>query len=150
VTYRNLPPLFRSEQRICCKCEVPLYDGVDDDLRDGDDDYCGDCAKPYIIDALDELFGALNWILPEAIFEPAGDVPRLVVRYDGVQIRDAREHVEVHFTKPPKRGVVGALRYVAGFRRHTSRSFWATSNPKAIFDAQGVLAEFGYREDMQR
>lgn len=147
MTYRNLPPLFASEQRICCKCEIPLYDGVDDDLRVGDDDYCDHCAEPYILDAISELFGALEWVLPHSVFEVTG--ARLVAKYDGAQINDLREHVEVHFNKPPRRGVVGALVYGHGFRRHTRRSYWAASKPEAIFAAQGVLAEFGYREDQR-
>jgi hypothetical protein len=147
MTYRDLPPLFASEQRTCSKCEIPLYDGVDDDLRDGDDEYCDRCAEPYIIDAMTELFEGLADVLPPSIFEAHG--ARMVAMYDGAQINDLREHVEVHFNKPPRRGVIGALVYGHGFRRHTHRSYWAASKPDAIFAAQGVLAEFGYRENQQ-
>lgn len=73
---------------------------------------------------------------------------RLVAQYDGVQIHDIRDKIEVLFTKTPRRGVRGALKYCADFERHTQFSYRARSNPQAIFDAQAVLREF-YGEEIE-
>lgn len=76
--------------------------------------------------------------------------PRVVASYRGVQLLDAREHVRIVFTDVPRRGVLVALRFCAGFRQHGSESlvFERAMSPAAIFEAQGVLAEF-YGKEIQ-
>lgn len=69
--------------------------------------------------------------------EPA----RIVSRYAGVQLQDARERLIVAFTDKPKRGVKYCLRDL-GFRSLPNGDFDKPMSTKAIFDAQHVCNEF--------
>lgn len=67
--------------------------------------------------------------------------PRVVSRYRGVQLQDAREHLLVVFTAPPKRGVKYCLRDL-GFRALANGDFDKPMSARAIFQAQGLFNEF--------
>jgi len=72
---------------------------------------------------------------------------RIVLRYSGVQVRDARSHLYVEFTGEPKPGVRTAL-HAAGFRKHPDKDLYShATNVGRIFQVQSILnAAYGSGE----
>jgi len=70
------------------------------------------------------------------------DTPRIVCSYQGAQIRDAREHVQVVFTVEPPRGVKNGLRE-SGFRPTGPNGAWQRKHtPIAVIKAQAICNTF--------
>ena len=68
--------------------------------------------------------------------------PRVVARYAGVQIEDAREHIRISFATKPPRGLAGKLSSAGWSRDGGTGPFIKRSTPTAIFEAQGLLRQF--------
>lgn len=87
---------------------------------------------------------------PRQPLAPQPDKPRVVCRYQGAQIRDAREHVQVVFTvDPPPRGVKGCLR-IEGFLPTGPQGEWQRRHsPIAVIKAQAVCNTFFQPEEQE-
>jgi hypothetical protein len=68
---------------------------------------------------------------------PDADKPRLVCRYRGLQILDARENILVVIVGEPPVGARGGLRH-EGFRRDSNSTWSAPATPMAILAAQAI------------
>lgn len=77
------------------------------------------------------------------IANPEADKPRLISAYSGMNILDARDHIRIVLTREPPKGVRYELKR-AGFNPMPgdSATFFRTTNPQAIFDAQMIGATF--------
>lgn len=77
----------------------------------------------------------------------SSEKPRIVCRYLGAQIRDAREHVQVVLTIEPPRGVKNSLRH-AGFRPTGVDGEWRRAHsPIAVIKAQAICNTFFKTEE---
>lgn len=68
--------------------------------------------------------------------------PRVVINYSGMQVLDAREHVQIRLTASPAKGLRTQLR-AAGFKPMPGGTTWQRPHtPDAIFKAQGIGRTF--------
>lgn len=74
---------------------------------------------------------------PPPAIPPEADKPRIVCRYRGMQVLDAREHVLVVIEGEQPCGVGAGLR-AEGFRRRSSNSWEAPANPQNYMAAQVI------------
>jgi hypothetical protein len=80
---------------------------------------------------------------------PEADKPRVVCRYKGAQIRDAREHVQIVFSVEPPRGVKGCLR-IEGFQPTGPDGAWQRRHtPIAVIKAQAICNTFFQPEEQE-
>lgn len=81
------------------------------------------------------------------MMEAEADKPKVVIEYRGLQIRDARDHIQLHFTSmPPPRGVKWCMKD-AGFKSSNGGRTWIKPNtPDAIFTAQSIGNTFFTQE----
>lgn len=71
---------------------------------------------------------------------PTLDDARLVVRYKGAQIFDAREFLLITFDAPPKRGISGQL-HNGNWHRSRDGVWSKRSTPTTIFAVQAILKD---------
>lgn len=79
--------------------------------------------------------------------DAAADKPRVVVEYAGVQLRDSRESIQLHFTiMPIPRGMRWCMKD-CGFKPSNGGKTWIKPHsPSAIFDAQNLASTFFTQE----
>lgn len=73
--------------------------------------------------------------------------PRVVCDFKGLQIRDSRDHIQLHFTTmPPPRGMRWCMKD-AGFQSIENGETWIKPHsPMAIMDAQNLANTFFEQE----
>ena len=76
---------------------------------------------------------------------PDAEKPRVVCRYRGMNICDARERVQIVIEGAPPRGMAGSLQ-VEGFRRINSHTWEAPANPMNYATAQAIGTAFFEKE----
>lgn len=72
---------------------------------------------------------------------PESDKPRIVARYRGLQLVDARDFIRVVFDADPPRGMRWCLKN-AGFKPAADGAWERRMCPDAIFQAQAIAKIF--------
>lgn len=81
----------------------------------------------------------------QALPPPDADKPRLVAQYQGLQIFDARDRIQVVITGEPPRGVRWTLKN-EGFTRRDNATWEAPNTPMSVMAAQAIGSTFFEQE----